>query len=252
MKNLSQRLHDDEFWSETAVVSWDDDVVEKVVEKRLLNLKRLIDCTYALCNAVIDDYESLSHRVVWTIRSPTVRRSVDCMDGVRLEMAYGIELYLRRLYLTLKSQFFDVDDPSSVQYVGSRQQCLYGCVCFVVMFFEAYDNFDAVGMKNIDWLMCIVLDRGCNDLNGGGGRKATTIGKWEKMVLEGVGGGGKKSICQCVFDLVNMKNPSGGMIGPGNCVWFHHLMLWLSRGWGVNGTKSCSKIMQPFTTHSVS
>ena len=31
MKNLSQRLHDDEFWSE-AVVLWDD-VVEKVVEK---------------------------------------------------------------------------------------------------------------------------------------------------------------------------------------------------------------------------
>ena len=206
----------------------------------------MIECAYALCNAVIDDYESLSHRVVRTIRSRTAVVSVeDCVDGVRLEMAYGIELYLRRLYLTLKSQSFDVDD---LQYVGSRQQCLYGCVCFVVMFFEAYDNFDAVGMKNIDWLMCIVLDRGCNDLNGG---KATTIGKWEKMVLEGAGGG-KKSICQCVFDLVNTKNPSGGMIGPGNCVWFHHLMLRLSGGWGVNGMKSCLKIMQPFTTHSVS
>ena len=163
-------------------------------------------------------------------------------------VAYGIELYLRRLYLTLKSQSFDVDDPSSVQYVGSRQQCLYGCVCFVVMFFEVYDNFNAVGMKNVDWLMCIMLDRGCNDLNGGG---KATIGKWEKMVLEGVGGG-KKSICQCVFDLVNTKNPSGGMIGPGNCMWFHHLMLWLSGGVGVNGMKSCLKIMQPFTTHSVS
>ena len=95
MKNLSQRLHDDEFWSEAAadVVSWD--VVEKVVEKRSLNLKRLIECAYALCNAVMDDYESLSHRVVRTIRSRTAR-SVDCMDGgVHLEMAYGIELYLR-------------------------------------------------------------------------------------------------------------------------------------------------------------
>ena len=215
----------------------------------MLSLKLLIECAYALCNAVIDDYESLSHRVVRTIRSRTARSGVDCVDGgVHLEMAYGIELYLRRLYLTLKSQSFDVDN---VQYVGSRQQCLYGCVCFVVMFFEAYDNFDAVGMKNIDWLMCIVLDRGCNDLNDGG--KATTIGKWEKMVLEGVGGG-KKSICQCVFDLVNTKNLSGGMIGPGNCMWFYHLMLRLSGGggWGVNGTKSCLKIMQPFTTHSVS
>ena len=113
------------------------------------------------------------------------------MDGVHLEMAYGIELYLRRLYLTLKSQSFDVDD---VQYVGSRQQCLYGCVCFVVMFFEAYDNFDAVGMKNIDWLMCIVLDRGCKDLNGGG---KATIGKWEKMVLEGIGGGKSPFVSAC-------------------------------------------------------
>ena len=130
--------------------------------------------------------------------------------------------------MTLKSQSFDVDDPSSVQYVGSRQQCLYGCVCFVVMFFEAYDNFNAVGMKNIDWLMCIVLDHGCNDLNGG---KAAMIGKWEKMVLEGVRGG-KKSICQCMFDLVNMKNPSGGMIGPGNCMWFYRLMLRVSGGVG--------------------
>ena len=116
-----------------------------------------IECAYALCNAVIDDYESLSHRVVQTIRSCTAV-SVDCMDGgVRLEMAYGIELYLRRLYLTLKSQSFDVDDDN-VRYMGSRQQCLYGCVCFVAMFFEAYNNFDAVGMKNVDWLMCIVLD----------------------------------------------------------------------------------------------
>ena len=57
MRNLSQRLHDDKFWSE-AVVSWD--MAEKV-EKRSLSLKRLIKCAYALCNAVIDDYESLSH-----------------------------------------------------------------------------------------------------------------------------------------------------------------------------------------------
>ena len=191
-RNLSQKLHNDEFWSEAVVVSWDD-VAEKV-EKRSLSLKRLIECAYALCNAVIDDYESLSHRVVRTIRSRTaVRSGVDCVDGAHLEMAYGIELYLRRLYLTLKSQSFDVDDD--VPYVGSRQQCLYGCVCFVVMFFEAYDNFDAVGMKNVDWLMCIVLDRGCNDLNGGG--KATTIGEWEKMVLEGVGGGKSPFVSAC-------------------------------------------------------
>ena len=96
MRNLSQRLHDEEFWSEALNVSWD--VAEVIVEKRSLSLKRLIECAYALCNAVIDDYESLSHQVVRTIRSRTVSVEENCMDGVieeRLETAYGIELYLR-------------------------------------------------------------------------------------------------------------------------------------------------------------
>ena len=96
VKNLSQRLHDDEFWSEA--VLWDMVTEKVVVEKRSLSLKRLIECAYVLCNAVIDDYESLSHRVVRTIRSRTAARSDDCVDGVhrrRLETAYGIELYLR-------------------------------------------------------------------------------------------------------------------------------------------------------------
>ena len=34
-----------------------------------------------------------------------------------------------------------------------------------------------------------------------------------------------KSLASCMFDLVNTKNPSGGMIGPGNCQWFHNIVL---------------------------
>ena len=108
-------------------------------------------------------------------------------------------------------------------YVGSRQQCLYGCICFVVLFFDLYDNFDAIGMKNVDWLTCMVLNRSCGDLFDSGGG----LSKNKKRVLSSLGGG-KKLICQCVFDLVNMKNPSGGLIGPGNCAWFHRLVLRLS------------------------
>ena len=40
--------------------------------------------------------------------------------------------------------------------------------------------------------------------------------------------GVKKPIVKCVFDMVNMKNPSGGMIGPGNCQWLHNCLLFLS------------------------
>ena len=38
-------------------------------------------------------------------------------------------------------------------------------------------------------------------------------------------GGIDKSIAECVFDLVNTSNPSGGLVGPGNSLWFHKLML---------------------------
>ena len=34
----------------------------------------------------------------------------------------------------------------------------------------------------------------------------------------------------CVFDIVNTRNPSGGMIRPGNCQWFHNMMLFLTGG----------------------
>ena len=38
-------------------------------------------------------------------------------------------------------------------------------------------------------------------------------------------GSEKKSIAMCMFDLINTKNQSGGMIGPGNCLWLHNLMF---------------------------
>ena len=41
-------------------------------------------------------------------------------------------------------------------------------------------------------------------------------------------GGIDRTIPECVFDLVNMANLSGGLVGPGNSLWFHNLMLKLS------------------------
>ena len=137
VRNLNQKLHDGEFWSEALDVSWDDDDAV-VVDVQQLSLKQVIECGYALCNAIVEDYELLSRRVMKALRtrcrSPS-RSEVDYVDGMveeRLESAYGMELYSRRLYLALRSQSFDVNnDP--VHYIGSRQQCLYGCICFVVM-----------------------------------------------------------------------------------------------------------------------
>ena len=56
----------------------------------------MIECAYALCDAIVDDYESLSQRMMRAIRlrcRPV--NEEDCVDGERLKLAYGIELYLR-------------------------------------------------------------------------------------------------------------------------------------------------------------
>ena len=41
-------------------------------------------------------------------------------------------------------------------------------------------------------------------------------------------GGIDKTIPECIFDLVNTANLSGGLVGPGNSLCFHNLMLKLS------------------------
>ena len=38
-------------------------------------------------------------------------------------------------------------------------------------------------------------------------------------------GGSDKTISKCIFDLVNTSKPSGGLVGPGNSLWFHKLAL---------------------------
>ena len=204
-----------------------------------MKLAQIIYFAYALCDAIASSYSKLSHRIINLIRNRCNNNRGGEKEGERDEVdscnddddehrvTYEVEMYLRHLYLSFKAQSF-VDGKGGGEtnghYVGSRQQCLYGCVCFVVLFFDLYDNFDAISMKNVDWLMCTVLNCGCGDLLKSSGG----LSKNEKQVLSSLGGGGKKSICQCMFDLVNMKNPSGGLIGLGNCMWFHRLILRLS------------------------
>ena len=56
----------------------------------------MIECAYALCDAIVDDYESLSRRMMRVIRLHChLVNEEDCVDGECLKLAYGIELYLR-------------------------------------------------------------------------------------------------------------------------------------------------------------
>ena len=38
-------------------------------------------------------------------------------------------------------------------------------------------------------------------------------------------GGSDKTIAKCIFDLVNISNPSGGLVGLCSSLWFHKLAL---------------------------
>ena len=95
---------------------------------------------------------------------PEDKAEVDGGDESRrqqLLMRYEAELYLRQLYLMLKEQFMVNDVTEISDYVGSRQQCLYECVCFLMLFFSMYNSIDLMNLKNFDWFQGTVMKGGC-------------------------------------------------------------------------------------------
>ena len=79
-------------------------------------------------------------------------------------------------------------------------------------------------VKNIDWFQGTVIKGGCSLI-----RNHSSIPINHENVLRELGGI-DKTIPECIFDLVNTANTSGGLVGPGNSLWFHNLMLKLSGG----------------------
>ena len=72
----------------------------------------------------------------------------------------------------------------------------------------------------------VILSGGCAKV-----LSEQSLGLMEQAVLNSIGENvSTKSMARCVFDLVNTKNPSSGMIGPGNCQWFHNIVLRLMDG----------------------
>ena len=82
-------------------------------------------------------------------------------------------------------------------------------------------------MMGIDWVNHVVLNGGCRNL--GNELLPDVMSTMEVVLLGHVSEYAvKKPIVKCVFDMVNMKNPSGGMIGPGNCQCLLNFLLFLS------------------------
>ena len=59
------------------------------------------------------------------------------------------EMHLRRIYLVLKEQGMIREGNMVADHFGSRQQCLYSCICFILMYFGVYDS-DCSNVPNID------------------------------------------------------------------------------------------------------
>ena len=152
-----------------------------------------------------------------------------------LETGADGEEYLPRIYLSLRSQgMVSANDCVLPGYFGCRQQCLYGCICFCLLLIGMYHG-DRLNMPCIDWINHVVLDGGCGRL---GDEFVEGMGLFQRALLNSICEMACcKPIVNCVFDLVNTKNPSGGMVGPGNCQWFHNLLLLMMGGVSENFQK---------------
>ena len=182
--------------------------------------------SYSLCSLIYDEFNTISNEMVQLILSRTQPNVLDENDGqsnstMRL-MKYKGELYLRRLYSISEGQNMVGGCNNISNYVGSRQQYMYGCVCFMVVFFSMYDSVSLMKLKNIDWFQGTVIKGGCSLI-----RNHSSIAVHQETLLQELGGMGK-TIAECIFNLVNTANLSGGFVGPGNSLWFHSLILKLS------------------------
>ena len=72
-------------------------------------------------------------------------------------------------------------------------------------------------VKNINWFQGTIIKGGCSLIRNHSSHQSIPINH-EKVLQEL--GGVDKTIAECIFDLVNTANLSGGLICPGNSLWF--------------------------------
>ena len=196
-----------------------------------VNLNQIVAIAYSLCNCIWPSYEKLSLSIEQLIMYYLQPKSDDEGDSTAAAVQEVLkdgadgEAYLWRMYLTLQDQeMVSANECVLSEFFGCHQQCLYGCMCFCMLFIAMYHG-DHANMSLVDWVNHVVLSGGC--------AKVVDVGELglERVLLNSIGEvPSSKPIANCVFDLVNTKNPSGGMIGPGNCQWFHNVVLRLIRG----------------------
>ena len=119
-----------------------------------------------LCVLTYGDYARTSRELVNVlIKRMVVMDEVDGILGNSIAMhgslVYDGEMYLRSLYLLFKRDGLEEGGASFSKYIGSRQQCMYACVCFVITFFAVYDSILVCDMNNFEWFHGVVMQGSC-------------------------------------------------------------------------------------------
>ena len=217
------------------------DVVSGGLVGDAVMLSELVGLSYSLCELIYPKYGAICAEIEQAIMkriddgcmmaNEEENDGIDHMDGGWhggcQEIIPEAEAYIRQLYLCLKGQeMVSANECVLSGYFGCRQQCLCGCLCFCLLVFALFHG-DHLDMMGIDWVNHVVLNGGCRNL--GNELLPDVMSTMEVVLLGHVSEYAvKKLIVKCLFDMVNMKNPSGGMIGPGNCQWLHNCLLFLS------------------------
>ena len=151
-----------------------------------VNLNQIVAIAYSLCNYIWPSYEKLSRSIEQLIMYRLQPKSDDEGDGtvvqeVLKDSADG-EAYLRRMYLTLGDRgMVSANECVLSGFFGCHQQCLYGCVCFCMLFIAMYHG-DHANISLVDWVNHIVLSGGCAKVVDIG-----ELGLMERVLLNSIG-----------------------------------------------------------------
>ena len=123
--------------------------------------------SYALCNFIYPKYSSIvgdmEKLILQRLLPEEYLDKTDGVDDAALShlTEFSGKMYLRRIYLVLKNEgMIGVNSDKLANHFGSRQQCLYGCVCFMLLLFGMYDSDSSI-IPNVDWLKQVVMNGGC-------------------------------------------------------------------------------------------
>ena len=111
-----------------------------------VGLKHIVGLSYALCNFIYPEYSCIAGDVEKLILERLLpEKYLDITDSVYGAlshlMEYNEEIYLKRIYLVLKNEgMIGLNSNKLANDFGSRQQCLYSCVYFVLLLFGLYDS----------------------------------------------------------------------------------------------------------------